>query len=116
MRRLLAISAVLAVVGLAASVPVPGASAPAPVRIGVILPLTGNAAVAGQSAKAAIEVGGAIVNEAHPEMANIPLAATAGLPKLGGAKIQLVFADSQGNPSVGQSEALRLVTPGLSSS
>ncbi len=109
MRRLLVMSAVFSVVGLAASVP-PGAGAPAPVKIGVILPLTGNAAVAGQSAKAAIEVGGAIVNEAHPEMANIPLAATAGLPNLGGARIQLIFADSQGNPSVGQSEALRLVT------
>ncbi len=110
MRRLLAISAILLVVGFAASVPVPGVGAPAPVKIGVILPLTGNAAVIGQSGKAAIEVGAAIVNDAHPEMASIPLAAAAGLPKLGGARIQLIFADSQGNPSVGQSEALRLVT------
>ncbi len=110
MRRLLAMSAVLSVVGLAASVPVPGAGAPAPVKIGVILPLTGNAAVIGQSGKAAIEVGAAILNEAHPEMATIPPAGTAGLPHLGGARIEVIFADSQGNPSVGQSEALRLVT------
>jgi branched-chain amino acid transport system substrate-binding protein len=110
MRRPLVIRAVLAVASLAALLSVPGAGAPPPVKIGVVLPLTGNAAVAGQSAKAAIEVGGAIVNEAHPEMANIPLAATAGLPNLGGAAIELIFADSQGNPSVGQSEALRLIT------
>ena len=84
--------------------------AQSPVKIGVITSLTGNAAVAGQSTKAAIEVGADIVNTPHPEMAAILLSANAGLPRLGGAKVELVVADSQGNPSVGQSEALRLIT------
>src|SRR5437762_217032 len=51
-----------------------------------------------------------IVTAAHPEMPSLPLAAEAGLPRLGGARIELIFADHQGNPSIGQSEALRLIT------
>src|SRR2546422_6426075 len=49
------------------------------------------------------------VNNAHPELANLPLAAAAGLPNLGGGRIELVFADHQGNPSVAQQQALRLI-------
>ncbi len=48
------------------------------VKIGVLFPLTGNAAAAGQAAKAAVEVALDIINNAHPELANLPLAATAG--------------------------------------
>jgi branched-chain amino acid transport system substrate-binding protein len=94
---------------LAACVTLPARAVEA-VKIGVLFPLTGNAAAAGQAAKAALEVAQVIVNEAHPEMTGLPLAATAGLPGLGGAKIELVFVDHQGNPSVGQSMALRLIT------
>lgn len=43
-------------------------------------------------------------------MKGLPLADTLGLPGLGGAKIEPVFVDHQGNPSVGQSQALRLIT------
>jgi branched-chain amino acid transport system substrate-binding protein len=63
------------------------------VKIGVIYPLTGNAASAGASAKDAVELGAEIVNNAHPELSGLPLAASAGLPNLGGAKIDLVSAD-----------------------
>src|ERR1044071_9853106 len=80
------------------------------VKIGVIYPLTGNAASAGQSAKDAINLGAEIVNTAHPELKALPLGATAGLPGLGGAKIELVEADHQGNPQVGQQQTLRLIT------
>jgi branched-chain amino acid transport system substrate-binding protein len=80
------------------------------VKIGVLFPLSGNAASAGNSAKAAVELATEIVNGAHPELKGIPLAETEGLPGLGGAKIELVIADHQGNPSVGQSQALRLIT------
>ena len=82
----------------------------ADVKIGVIYPLTGNAASAGQSAKDAIELGAEIVNTAHPELKALPLGATAGLPNLGGAKIVLYQADHQGNPQVGQQQTLRLIT------
>jgi branched-chain amino acid transport system substrate-binding protein len=104
MRKFLTLAVLLA--GLAA----PPAQAADPVKIGILWPLTGNAAAAGQASKAAAEVAADIVNNAHPEMANLPLAATAGLPNLGGAKLELVFADHQGNPSVAQSQALRLIT------
>jgi branched-chain amino acid transport system substrate-binding protein len=80
------------------------------VKIGVIYPLTGNAASAGQSAKDAVNLGAEIVNTAHPELKTLPLGATAGLPNLGGAKIELDEADHQGNPQVGQQQTLRLIT------
>jgi branched-chain amino acid transport system substrate-binding protein len=80
------------------------------VKIGVIFPLTGNAASAGQSAKDAVNLAADIVNTAHPELKNLPLGATAGLPNLGGAKIELDEADHQGNPQVGQQQTVRLIT------
>jgi len=79
------------------------------VKIGVIYPLTGNAASAGQSAKDAVNLGVEIVNTAHPDLKALPLGATAGLPNLGGAKIELDEADHQGNPQVGQQQTLRLI-------
>jgi len=98
---------------VAAAVVALGLAAPAhaaDVKIGVIYPLTGNSAGAGQSAKAAVDLAVEIVNTAHPELKNLPLAVTAGLPNLGGAKVVLVEADHQGNPQVGQQQTLRLIT------
>ncbi len=60
--------------------------------------------------KAAVEVAAEIINGKHPELSNIPLAAEEGLPGLGGAKLELIFVDHQGNPSVAQQQALRLVS------
>jgi branched-chain amino acid transport system substrate-binding protein len=81
-----------------------------PVKIGVIYPLTGNSASAGQSQRDAVHLGAEIVNNAFPELKALPLGATAGLPGLGGAKIELDEADHQGNPQVGQEQTLRLIT------
>ena len=80
------------------------------VKIGVLMPLTGNAGAAGQASKAALEVAAEIINGKHPELTGLPLAADEGLPGLGGAKLDLVFVDHQGNPSVAQQQALRLVS------
>jgi branched-chain amino acid transport system substrate-binding protein len=80
------------------------------VKVGVLYPLTGNSAPAGQAAKAAVELAVDIVNTAHPELKGLPLADTAGLPNLGGAKIAVVPVDHQGDPAVGQQQALRLIT------
>src|SRR4029077_8055511 len=66
-----------------------------PVKVGVLFPLTGNAAAAGQASKAAVEIAAEIVNNPHPELANIPLAKDAGLAGLGGAKLDLTFIDHQ---------------------
>src|SRR5574337_77243 len=74
------------------------------VTIGAIYPLSGALASTGTELKQAIELAVDVVNNAHPELMDIPLAADAGLPNLGGAKIKVIFADSQGSPSVGQAE------------
>ena len=87
-----------------------GARAADPVKIGILWPLTGNAAAAGQASRAAIEVALDIINNAHPELGNLPLAATAGLPNLGGAKIEVTYVDHEGNPSTAQQLATRLIT------
>ena len=80
------------------------------VKIGAIYPLTGNAASAGLHAKAAIEVALDIINNAHSELGDLPLAGNAGLAGLGGARVEVVFADNQGSPATGQNQALRLIT------
>jgi len=81
-----------------------------PVKIGVLMPLSGNSGNAGKSAVAAIELAADIINSPHAGLAGLPLGAGKGLPKLGGAKVQLVVADHQGNPTEGQNQALRLIT------
>jgi branched-chain amino acid transport system substrate-binding protein len=86
------------------------AAAQGTVKIGVIYPLSGNSAAAGKFSKAGVELMTEIVNNAHPELTGIPLAATAGLPRLKGAKVEPIFSDHQGNPSVGASETVRLIT------
>lgn len=80
------------------------------IKIGAIFPLSGNAASAGIHAKYAIETALDIINNPHPELGNFPLAKGAGLPGLGGAKVDVVFADNQGSPATGQNQALRLIT------
>ena len=63
------------------------------VRVGVIYPLTGPVAQPGKDVLAAVKVAQDIVNNSHD--LDLPLAATEGLPNLGGAKIELVVADHQ---------------------
>ncbi|HOM42657.1 MAG: ABC transporter substrate-binding protein [Clostridia bacterium] len=82
------------------------------VKIGAILPLTGGAAATGVKLQAAMEVAQEIINGEHPEIA-IPLAKEAGLPNLGNAKLEIVFADHQGNPEMAKSEAERLIEEGV---
>lgn len=80
------------------------------VKIGVIMPMSGGTASIGAHAKAALDVATDIINSAHPELGNFPLAKNAGLPGLGGAKVEVIIADNQGNPATGQNQALRLIT------
>jgi branched-chain amino acid transport system substrate-binding protein len=81
------------------------------VKIGAIYPLSGNpSASAGQALQDAVEVAADIVNNPHPELSALPLAAGSGLPGLGGRKVEPVFADHQGNPATAQNQALRLIT------
>lgn len=79
------------------------------VVIGVVYPLTGNGAAVGLDAKAAYEVAARIINDAHPAV-GVSMGKGGGLDKLGGAKIRLVFADSQNDPQKARAEAERLIT------
>ncbi|MBV9860065.1 MAG: ABC transporter substrate-binding protein [Alphaproteobacteria bacterium] len=100
-------AALIAALSLAAAGP---GSAQETVKIGAVYPLSGVSASAGAYAKAAIETAVDIINNPHAGLESLPLGAGKGLPGLKGAKLDLVFADHQGNPSVGQSQTLRLIT------
>lgn len=78
------------------------------VKVGAILPLSGSSAATGVKLKAAVEVAQEIINGDYPDI-DMPLAAGLGLPNLGNAKIEVVFADHQGNPEVAKTEAERLI-------
>ncbi len=79
------------------------------VVIGAVYPLTGNNAQVGLDAKAAYEVAADVINGNHPGIATL-MGKGGGLDKLGGAKIRLVFADSQGDPQKARAEAERVIT------
>ena len=79
------------------------------IKIGVIYPLTGPAASTGAELKSALELAADIVNNGA-RLRDLPFAAGGGLPNLKGAKIKLIFADHQGNPQTGATEAERLIS------
>ncbi len=99
---------VLLLVAVAGFVPTAAQSTPAEVVIGVLYPLSGNAAQVGQDSVAALKAAVDIIN--NGTKLPLPLAKGGGLPNLGGAKIRLVIVDHQGKPATGQSEAERLIT------
>ncbi|HTY26151.1 MAG TPA: ABC transporter substrate-binding protein [Desulfomonilaceae bacterium] len=75
------------------------------IKIGTLFPLTGPVATAGQRCQAAVQTAVEIINNKHSDI-KVPLADQEGI--LGGTKIVLVHADSQGKPDVGKAEAERL--------
>lgn len=77
------------------------------IPIGVVYPLTGSLARIGASIKNAIELAADIVNT--PSDLDLPLAKDAGLPRLRGATLRLIWADSKGDPATGRAEAERLI-------
>src|SRR5262249_60113968 len=66
------------------------------VVVGALYPLSGANAQIGIDAKQAFETALDVVNNVHD--LDLPLAKTAGLPGLNGAKVRLVYADHQGDP------------------
>lgn len=99
----------LAGLALVAAASLSTAQAQQEVKIGVIYPLTGAAASTGAEMKDALEFAADIINNGSKETPDLPFAAGGGLPGLKGAKIRLVFADHQGSPQVGATEAERLI-------
>lgn len=77
--------------------------------IGAVYPLTGNSAPVGLDAKAAYETAADIINGTHDPIPML-MGKGGGLDRLGGAKIKLVFADSQGDPQKARAETERLIT------
>jgi branched-chain amino acid transport system substrate-binding protein len=84
------------------------AQQPADVVIGVLYPFSGANGQVGVDAQHAFNTAADIVNNTYD--LDLPLAKTAGLPGLGGAKIKLVTADHQSDPQKGRAEAERLIT------
>jgi len=78
------------------------------VKIGLVYPMTGQMATVGRHAVDAIQLAVDIINNEYPDI-DLDLAPTAGLPNLGGAKIELVIANSQGQPEFGRAEVERLI-------
>ena len=78
------------------------------VKIGALYPLTGNLASTGLDNKRGVELAVEIINGKYD--LNLPLARTEGLPGLGGARLEVVWADTKGEPKNGQAEAERVVT------
>ena len=85
-----------------------GALAQKTIKIGVIYPLTGGAAAAGRELRAGAELAAQIANNAMPEIA-MTMAKNAGIKNLGGAKIELIFKDHEGNPTLGADLAKKLI-------
>src|SRR5580698_10541418 len=78
------------------------------IKIGFTYPLSGNSAQIGVDAQRAFETAAEIINNNYDF--DLPLAKGAGLPGLGRAKVQLIFADHQSDPQKGRAEAERLIT------
>ena len=85
-----------------------GALAQKTIKIGVIYPLTGGAAAAGRELRAGAELAAQIANNAMPDIA-MTMAKNAGIKALGGAKIELIFKDHEGNPTLGADLAKKLI-------
>ena len=78
------------------------------IKIGVIYPLTGGAAAEGRELRAGAELALEIVNNAYPAIA-MNMAKNAGIKSQGGAKIELIFKDHEGNPTQGADLAKKLI-------
>lgn len=79
------------------------------IKIGWLAPLSGTGAENGQQVTWAAEMIVDLVNKDYADV-NMLLAPGEGLPNLGGAKLELVIADTKGDTTVATSEAKRLVS------
>ena len=77
------------------------------IKIGAVYPLTGNIASTGLDCRRGVDLAVDIINGKYD--LDLPLAKSAGLPNLGGAKLEIVYADTKGAPKNGMSEAERLI-------
>jgi len=85
-----------------------GAMAEKVIKIGAIYPLTGGAAAAGRELRAGVELAVELANNNMPNV-NMSMAKNAGITSLGGAKIEIIFKDHEGNPTLGADLAKKLI-------
>ena len=97
--------ALAAVLGLTVPAGVFGAEE---IKIGVIYPLTGGAAAAGRELRAGAELAAEIANNGMADL-SMTMAKNSGIKAMGGAKINLVFKDHEGNPTLGADLAKKLI-------
>jgi branched-chain amino acid transport system substrate-binding protein len=77
------------------------------VKVGAIYPLSGSFAATGVDVKNGVLLATDIINNEYD--LDLPMARSKGIDSLNGAKVELVFGDSQGYPTTGKSEAKRLI-------
>ncbi len=75
---------------------------PAPIKIGLIHPVTGFIAFSGNQCRAGAQ------------MAIDDINAAGGIKSLGGAKLEAVLGDSQGKPDIGAAEVAKMIEGGVS--
>jgi branched-chain amino acid transport system substrate-binding protein len=85
-----------------------GAVAQKTIKIGAIYPLTGGAAAAGRELRAGVELAVQIANNAMADI-DMSMAKNAGITSMGGAKIEIIFKDHEGNPTLGADLAKKLI-------
>jgi branched-chain amino acid transport system substrate-binding protein len=78
------------------------------IKIGAIYPLTGGAAAAGRELRAGVELAVEIANNAMADV-DMSMAKNAGITSMGGAKIEIIFKDHEGNPTLGADLAKKLI-------
>lgn len=86
------------------------AQEPEVVRVGVIYPFSGSLTATGADLKNGVELAIEVVNGEFD--LDMSLAGSAGLPNLGGARLEAVLADHAGQPEQGAAEAERLLEEG----
>jgi branched-chain amino acid transport system substrate-binding protein len=85
-----------------------GAMAKKVIKIGAIYPLTGRAAAVGRELRAGAELSAEIANAMMADI-NMTMAKNRGITSMGGAKMEIIFKDHQGNPMLGADLAKILI-------
>lgn len=78
------------------------------IKIGAVYPLTGAVATTGADCRSGVELALDIINGEYD--LDFPFARASGIPGLDGAKLEVIFGDTRGDPTQGMAETERLIT------
>lgn len=82
---------------------------PDTIRLGLVYPLSGAVGETGQQIRSIIDYTVENIVNKKADLAPLILSETEGLPNLGGAKVEVKWADHRGDPAEGRAEAERLI-------